>query len=117
MSTLYRYDQKGLRHSPPVADFAFSPSGPETLDAFKEAASMASSESVPAHVQGGILSTEEEEAPSTTSPASGTPTNGGSPSGTASPTPSAPNDAKRLQFSIELGVVSVFTLMVAGVLM
>lgn len=79
---------------------------------------MSTPATVPADVQGGILSTEKSSEPDTTgggptATGGGTTATGGSSSSTASPSPSSPNEGKRLQFSTDLGVMSFFTFIVA----
>ncbi|KAJ5606612.1 hypothetical protein N7510_009393 [Penicillium lagena] len=113
-----------------------NPSGSDTLDAFKSAASSANGDSVPSAAQGGILGTPSSSQSSTASSSmsatsssatssSMTTTNSpstasGSPTKTASSSPSttsATNVAGKLDVSTDLGVLSIITLMLAMFLM
>jgi plastocyanin len=112
-----------------------NPSGSDTLDAFKSAASTASGQSVPATAQGGILGTPSASQTTTnsgsktttsggpavtssmttssrTSAASGTPT-----TSTGAPSPSSTNIAGNLRVSTDLSALSILTLTVAMFLM
>ncbi|KAJ5910773.1 uncharacterized protein N7473_000076 [Penicillium subrubescens] len=112
-----------------------NPSGSDTLDSFKSAASSANGQSVPATAQGGILGTPSASQTTTnsgsktttsggpavtssmttssrTSAASGTPT-----TSTGAPSPSSTNIAGNLRVSTDLSALSILTLTVAMFLM
>lgn len=89
-----------------------SSSGPDTLAAFKSAAAKANGESVPAQVQGGVLSSAKSGKPtSTSSSSSSSSSTASSTSAPASPTASSTNTAEKLRFSTDLGVMSLLALM------
>jgi len=114
-----------------------NPSGSDTLDSFKSAASSANGQSVPATAQGGILGTPSAGQTTTTSSSktatSGPPTTSsmstrmtttsstfpasGTQTSTAGSSPSATNIAENLHVSIDLSVLSILTLIMAMFLM
>ncbi|KAJ5221108.1 uncharacterized protein N7469_009995 [Penicillium citrinum] len=112
-----------------------STSGPDTLDAFKSAASSANGQSVPATAQGGIFGTPSASQTTTTSnsntatssgPAttssmttssSTSTTSGTQTTSTGGSSPSATNIAESLHVSVDLSVLSILTLTVAMFLM
>jgi plastocyanin len=113
-----------------------NPSGSDTLDSFKSAASSANGQSVPATAQGGILGTPSA-AQTTTTSSSKTTTSGGSATtssmttttsstsavsgtqttSTSASSPSSTNIAENLHVSTDLSVLSILTLTAAMFLM
>ncbi|KAJ5460176.1 uncharacterized protein N7458_001728 [Penicillium daleae] len=102
-----------------------NPSGSDTLNAFKSAASNANGQSVPATVQGGILGTPSASQTSTASSStassstasSSTSATSGTQTTTGGSSPSATNTAANLHVSIDLSVLSILTLTMAMILM
>jgi plastocyanin len=110
-----------------------NPSGSDTLDAFKSAASTASGQSVPAAAQGGILgtpsasqstaasssntATSSSAASSSSAAASSTSTASGTPTSAGGSSPSATNMADNFHVSTSLSVMSVIAFTMAMFLM
>lgn len=102
-----------------------NPSGSDTLDAFKSAASSANGESVPAMAQGGILgtpsvgqSTATSRSHIATSGSMATTTSTSTGSGTQTTStggssPSATSMAESVHVSVDLSILSILTLAVA----
>ena len=89
-----------------IADPSFSTSGPNTLDAFRTAAKNANGQSVPDHVEGGILS-ESKASQSTQGGSSNTA------GGAASPTTTTGVAGKSALTGLTL--VSIFALIIGAI--
>ncbi|KAI9930780.1 hypothetical protein MW887_011537 [Aspergillus wentii] len=85
--------------------------GPDSLDAFRSAASNANGDSAPANVQGGIVGPSNPTETTTSASATSTTTSGSATTTTTgSPTPTATNVAGKLLFSTEIDIVFILTL-------
>jgi plastocyanin len=99
-----------------------NPSGSDTLEAFKSAASGVSGSSTPSKAQGGVLGTPSASAGETTAPASSMTTGSSMSTTTSSSTqttsggssPSATNTADSLHLRTDISVLAILTLMMAG---